>query len=153
MLNRRHSTALIAVVLGTTLTLTGCMGNPVEGLINQGIEEAGGLFGGASGELPKGFPSEVPVVPGEIEGGFGMNVEDGSAWTVVVKVTAGSVAEAAEHIASQMAAAGFESPDMDGEFAGQSVRTYSNDKFGALVTVVGDDSGAVTATYVVTREN
>lgn len=155
MLTRRHSTAFAAIALGASLTLTGCAGNPLEGLINEGIEQAtGGVFGGgSSGELPNGFPSEVPIISGEIQGGFGLNVEGANAWTVVVKVTAGTVDEAAEHIAGQMAAAGFETPEMDGSFAGQSVRTYSKDKFSALVTVVGDDSGTVTATYIVNREN
>lgn len=155
MLTRRHSTALIALVLGATVGLTGCAANPLEGLINQGIEDAtGGLFGGGSaGELPKGFPAEVPIVPGEIQGGFGINVEGANGWTVVVKVTAGSVEEAAEHIAGQMAAAGFETPDVGASIAGQSVKTYSKDTLGALVTVVGDDSGAVTATYVVSRKS
>lgn len=155
MVTRRHGTALAAIALGASLTLTGCIGNPIDGLVNQGLQEAAdGLLGGsADGELPKGFPTEVPIVPGEIQGGFGLNVEGANAWTVVVKVTAGSVEEAAEHIAGQMASAGFETPDMEGSFAGQSVRTYSKAPFAALVTVVGDDSGEVTATYVVSRES
>lgn len=157
MLTRRHGTALAALALGTSLTLTGCFSNPLDGLIGGGVENiienaTGGLIGGASeGELPRGFPSEIPVVEGDIQGGFGLNVENANAWTVVVQVANGSVDEISAHIAGQMVSAGFEASDVDASFAGRSVATYTKGDLSALVTVSNDDGTAPTVTYIVSR--
>lgn len=157
MNSRRRTTALTAIVLGATLSLTGCFGNPLENLVNQGVEGAiesatGGLLGGSSGELPDGFPTEIPIIPGDVQGGFGVNVEGAQTWTAVVNASGGSVEEAGAHIAQQMSGAGFEASEIGASIAGRSMATYTKDQLTVLVTVTSDDSGTVSATYIVNRK-
>lgn len=84
----RALTAASASVLSVGL-LAGCAGNPLDGLLGQGVEEAvEGATGGQvdlSGELPADFPASVPVIEGEIDltGGTG-----GEGWVVVLTSSA-----------------------------------------------------------------
>lgn len=156
----RTVATLTALTLGASLTLTGCVGNPLDALTGQGgpggleglIDQAtGGLLDGFSGGLPEGFPSEVPLVEGEIQGGFGMTVDSGTGWTVIVK-SPGSLDEVAARVAEQFAAAGFESNDVT--VGGGQFGSHSKDGLNVIVSAIEDTSGGGTAvTYVVSRGN
>ena len=66
----RTAAAATAAVLSAGL-LAGCAGNPIEGLVSQGVEDAvEGATGGEvnlDGQLPADFPSTVPIIDGEID--------------------------------------------------------------------------------------
>ena len=86
---RRAAAAAALAALAAAL-LTGCFSNPVEDLVNQGVEDAvEGATGGdvsLDGELPAGFPESIPLVDGEIAFGAGAGGEEG--WIVIVTSTA-----------------------------------------------------------------
>lgn len=139
------SRAAIAVVIAglTASLLTGCFGNPVEDLVNQGVEDAvEGATGGEvslDGELPSDFPESVPLIDGEISfaGGSG----GGQGWIVTL------TSDAADPIADAKAAlegGGF-TEDTTVSGAGMGAVVYSNTDL--LVLLAGDGK---TVSYTVT---
>ncbi|GAA1948460.1 hypothetical protein GCM10009717_13500 [Agromyces allii] len=145
----RAALAVAAAGLAAGL-LTGCV-NPVEDLVQNGVEDAiEGATGGdvsLGGELPEGFPAEIPVVEGQITVGIGTG--DANGWVVVVDSTAADPAAAA---ASALEEAGFaEDTSMtqeqrDALTGGQlDANVYSNGTYLVLLTV--QDS---TVSYTVT---
>lgn len=86
----------VALTLGLGLlvapALSGCIPSVddlVGGLVQQGIEagleQATGLDY-SSGTLPADFPSDVPLIEGELVGGVGVNNDDGTkGWAVVIE--------------------------------------------------------------------
>jgi|GEM_PF-1706122 len=120
---REHSnfarSAAIAIAVTATLTLSGCFANPLDQItdkIGSEIAEGGaeklieGMTGGEldieAGSLPKDFPSEVPVVDGEIISSVGMTLEEGRTWSVTLKVDDSLAAMATAR--EQLVSAGFE---------------------------------------------
>jgi hypothetical protein len=136
--------AMAVVIAGLTASLlTGCFGNPVEDLVNQGVEDAvEGATGGEvslDGELPADFPDSVPLVDGEISfaGGSG----GGEGWIVMV------TSDAADPVADARAAlegAGF-AEDTTVSGGGMGAVVYSNAEH--LVLLTGDGT---TVSYTVT---
>ena len=146
-LRRRSILAPAAIVLALSLTpmLTACGGNPIQGLVNSAT---GGLMDVGGKSVPKDFPSEVPLAPGEVLSGMGFGSEDGKVWNVGVKVSGTS---AIEGIASQLEGAGFvmlgdKSVTME-EGAGN---IFTKEPYGVLVIVAKDDKGSFVANYTVT---
>lgn len=121
-----------AIALVTATALTGCV-NPVEELVNQGIEgaveEATGGDVSIGGELPADFPAEVPIIDGDIVFAAGSM---GDGWLVTITATG------ADPVADAVAAleeAGFAADtSLSGSDATASV--YSNANY--LVLVAGD---------------
>ncbi|TAJ49895.1 MAG: hypothetical protein EPO52_02895 [Herbiconiux sp.] len=150
MTTKKLSVALalsFAALLGPTLS--GCMGNPVEGIVEGAVEQAGGgdVDLNSDGGLPDGFPADIPLYDGEIVGGIGMgSVEYGGGWTVIVKVD--DVQSAFTAIDDQLTAAGFEA-SLSGFSDGTGTGAYSNAQYSVLVSVTDDGSGQKTATYIV----
>jgi hypothetical protein len=135
---------LAAIAAFAATALTGCFGNPVEDLVNQGIEgaveEATGGDVSLSGELPADFPAEVPLLEGEIVFAAGAA---GEGWLVTM------TSSAADPVADAVAAlegAGF-APDttLSGTDAGAAV--YANADY--LVLVAGDGENVA---YTVTAK-
>lgn len=124
---------LAATALVAATALTGCFANPVEDLVNQGIEgaveEATGGDVSLGGELPADFPAEVPLPDGEIVFAAGTA---GEGWIVTMtSAAADPVADAA----AALEGAGFTvDTTLSGTDAGASV--YTNEKY--LVVVAGD---------------
>src|SRR5690554_4652111 len=148
MLTRKKGTALTAIVLGATLSLTGCFGNPLENLVNQGIEggiggivedATGGVFGMTEGEVPAGFPNEVPLIDGKIQGGFAVTVDDANTWTVTVIVSGGTVPQVAEHITGQLTGAGFEAAEGTMATEEMTISSFTKEPFTVLATVTTTD--------------
>lgn len=136
--------AIAITIAGLTATLlTGCFGNPVENLVNQGIEDAvedatGGDVN-LDGELPADFPESVPVIDGDINLAAGTGGSEG--WVVVITSSAADpVAEAA----TALEGAGF-TEDTSVSAGGLGGVAYSNDEF--IVLLAGEGG---TVTYTVT---
>ncbi|HEY6799621.1 MAG TPA: hypothetical protein VI121_03190 [Agromyces sp.] len=138
----RAATAVAIGAIAATL-LTGCFGNPVEDLVNRGVEDAvEGATGGElslGGELPADFPTSVPLVDGTIGVAAGAGGAEG--WVVVITSSAGDpVADAA----AALEAAGFtEETTVSG--AGMGAKVFSNAEY--LVLVAGEGE---TVSYTVT---
>jgi hypothetical protein len=138
----RAATAVVIAAISATL-LTGCFGNPVEDLVNRGVEDAiEGATGGdvsLGGELPADFPTSVPLIDGTIGVAAGTGGADG--WVVVITSSASDpVADAA----SALEAAGF-TEDTTVSGAGMGAKVYSNAEY--LVLVAGEGE---TVSYTVT---
>lgn len=139
--------AAIAVAIAgiTASLLTGCFGNPVEDLVNRGVEDAiedatGGDVS-LGGELPADFPTSVPIIDGDISVAAGAGGTEG--WIVVITSSASDpVAEAA----SALGGAGF-TEDTTVSGAGMGAKVYSNAEYLVLVAAEGD-----TVSYTVTPQ-
>ena len=141
------SRAAVAVAIAgiTTSLLTGCFGNPVENLVNQGVEDAVESATGGDvsldGELPEGFPTSVPLIDGDITVAAGAGGADG--WVVVISSSASDpVAEAA----SALEGAGF-TEDTTVSGAGMGAKVYSNAEYIVLLAGEGE-----TVSYTVTPQ-
>ncbi len=141
-------TTAVVLAVSATFTLSGCFSNPIEGLIKGGasdvIKNATGAdidLGGKS--IPKGFPSEVPLVEGEVEYGASMTSEGATIWTVRILVDDPNIFE---KIQSQMAKAGMEETfSTTGE---TQMGSFGGNGYGAVVSVDQID-GKVGVSYVV----
>jgi hypothetical protein len=142
---KRRLSASIAVVLalGITPALSGCFGNPIESLVEQAT---GGKVDVGGQEIPDGFPTDVPIVSGDVL--FGISAGDGESRGYNVTISAGSESPL-DGIEAQFANAGFESQvQASGSDGGGSV-IFSNDDWNAVVVVAKTDDG-YTANYTVT---
>lgn len=139
------SRAAVAVVIAglTASLLTGCFGNPVEDLVNQGVEDAvEGVTGGEvnlDGELPADFPESVPLVEGEIS--FAGGTGTGEGWLVMVT---SSAADPVADASTALEGAGF-TQDTTVSGGGVGAVVYSNADY--LVLLAGDGA---TVSYTVT---
>ncbi len=124
---------LAAIAVFAATALTGCFGNPVENLVNQGIEgaveEATGGDVEIGGELPADFPAEVPILEGDIVFAAGSM---GDGW--LVTITPKSDDPVAEAVAALEAAGFTADTTLSGSDASASVYTNAN----YLVLVAGD---------------
>lgn len=144
-LSRRYSIPLAIVIAAAAApALTGCFGNPIENIVNNGVEQAvEGATGqdvSLGGKLPDGWPAEVPVVEGEIGPGGGTTGAD-SGWAVLIT---SSVADPLAEAKASLEAAGFTA---DSNFAGAEggIIAFTNGTY--QVVVVGSPEGLL---YTVT---
>lgn len=138
-----RSAIAVAMAGVTAILLTGCIGNPVENLVQQGVEDAvEGATGGEvslGGELPADFPTSIPLVDGDISLAAGAGGTEG--WVVVITSSATDpVADAA----AALEGAGF-AEDTAVTGAGVGAKVYSNTEY--LVLVAGEGT---TVSYTVT---
>lgn len=135
--------APIALALGVALapTLAGCVGNPIETII-EGATGGNVDLGGPA--LPEGYPAaDVPVIEGEVLFGGSIGGESGRIYNVTVKVAGeASIAD----IRSQLEAAGFTTEP------GSTGATYigTSRDWGVLVVVTQDGDNGWVANYTVT---
>src|SRR5690554_2685125 len=102
----------IAALLLLAPTLTGCMQNPIEKLVEEGISEAvEGVTGVdvdvSGGKLPDNFPSSVALVDGEVRDAGAITVSGETTFNVTL-VTSGTVEEAYADGRARLASAGYE---------------------------------------------
>ena len=138
--------AIAVAIAGVTATLlTGCFGNPVEDLVQRGVEgaveDATGGEVSLGGELPAGFPTSVPLVDGDISLAAGAGGVEG--WVVVIT---SSAAEPVADAAAALEGAGF-TEDTAVTGAGAGAKVYSNAEY--LVFVAGEGT---TVSYTVTPQ-
>jgi hypothetical protein len=139
----RTTAAAVAAVL-LIAPLSGC--GMVEGIIEQAT---GGALNISVGSLPDGWPSDVPVIDGDIIGGGAFTGDDGTpGWNATIKVES----EAAfDEIATGLSDAGFERAEA-GEFdAGDDLTSggFQNGTYLVFVAVTGAEGNFV-ANYTVT---
>jgi hypothetical protein len=145
MNTRTRLTTAVALASALVLApmLTGC--GALEGIIEQAT---GGDVNVSIGQLPDGWPTEVPVINGDIIGGGTAKSDDGTpVWNVTIKVES---EETFAEIQAQLEAAGFASVDA-GELDGGDTITsgaFKNDTYGVLVAVTGSDGNFI-ANYTV----
>lgn len=144
--NRFTVPLAIAMTLVTAPLLAGCFGgNPIENIIEGAT---GGDVDLPGNQVPSDFPSEVPLIDGEVVFALGVGDENGKVYTITVKV---SGMDAIDQITSELEAAGFTSSfDVDTSDGGGATAIYENDTWGVLVTVTEDSDNGFTATYIVT---
>lgn len=136
---RKRVVAPIAIALALAITpaLSGCFANPIEGIIEGAT---GGDVDLGGNTIPEGFPTEVPVIDGEIQ--FGGSIAEGTSkvFNVTVKVSGDSPVDA---IKSDLEGAGFTTQT---EFSGDpnegGTLIYTSDAWGVLVVVGKDPNGS-----------
>lgn len=138
----------IALAVGATFTLGGCFGNPIEGLAQGGANE---IINNGPGEgvelsgqsIPKNFPTQVPLIEGEVASGGALTSEGETMWTVQILANDPNVSE---KIQQQMASAGFE-----GSFSAvgdDAIGGFEGNEYETLVTVTERD-GQISVSYIV----
>ena len=146
---RRHYSAVLALVMALAITpaLSGCFGNPLEGII-EGATGGDVDLGGNS--VPDGYPtSEVPLFDGEIIYGGSITAEGATIFNVTIKVPDAS---AIDTIKSQLEGAGLTSAAEGGATGVEGLgAVFQNDKWGVLVVVSEDGSNGFVANYTVTQ--
>lgn len=143
-LRRAALAAAVAVLL--VPGLTGCIGNPIESII-EGATGGDIDLGGSS--LPEGFPAEVPLYEGEIVYGIAIGDAAGKAFNVTVKVPAAAAADA---IRAQLEGAGFTLLG-GSEPTSTSGAAYDGVAWGVVVVVTEDGAGNWVANYTVTPKD
>ncbi|MGO4690949.1 hypothetical protein [Glaciibacter sp. 2TAF33] len=134
---RRAVSVPLAIVFACVSVplLSGCFGS-VESAINGAVQGATGGEVSLGGKLPKGWPSEVPVIDGKILFGAGGSSDGEKGWVVTIK------SEAADPLADarkQLEDAGFV-VDTDAATSGGEVGVVAvkNDHYGVLVAGSAD---------------
>lgn len=150
-MNRKVIVFPLAVALGLASVplLAGC--NPAQVIqdaagnaVKEAVKDATGVDI-ATGSLPEGWPSSVPVVSGEIQQGGSIDLGGGMTYEVSIKVT--DTAAALAEIRQQMSAAGF-TADLDEDTDLLYSGVFSNAEHSVVVTMskTGKDD---TVSYVV----
>lgn len=144
MRSTRTRAALAAsVAMIGSIAIAGCSASPVEQLVRGGVEQAAeGATGGdvsLGGRLPAGFPSEVPLIEGEIGFGGSSGDAENAGWIVTIESEA---ADPVGDASRKLEAAGFTS---DGTFGADSgtFASYRNEQY---AVVVAGETGAIVYT-------
>lgn len=145
-LDTRTRAALAIAMAGVTATLlSGCFANPVEELVNRGVEDAVEQATGGDvslgGELPADFPTSVPLVDGDVAFAAGAGGSEG--WIVMItSKTPDALADAA----AALEGAGF-TQDTELSGGGTAASVYTNGEL--LVLLAGEGE---TVSYTVTQQ-
>lgn len=141
---KRRISASIAVVLalGVTPALSGCFGNPIENIVEQAT---GGQVDLGGKEIPEGFPSEVPVVSGDVQ--FGIAAGEGDQRGYNVTILAGQESPLGG-IETALKDAGFELQLQGTDSDGEGTVIFTSDTWVGGVIVAKTDDG-YTANYTV----
>lgn len=128
---------VIAITLAATFSLTGCFSNPIENIVQGGvdkaIEDATGGDIETGGDLPDDFPSEVPLLSDNIEFAMGIDNEESKGWSVMIATD--DPQAATEKIPEQLEAAGF-TQDLWNVADGMVIGGYSSDTYGVTIGIV-----------------
>ncbi len=144
---RRLATLLLAGSLITAAPmLAGCS------LINTVVDSAtGGTIPeglGSGTSVPADFPSEVPLIDGEVVFGLSLPGDNGEkAWNVTINVTG---ADAFDTITTQFTDAGYEFQSVSNGDSGAS-GVFRKDDLTVLVGVAASNGNQWTANYTVTN--
>ena len=147
-----------AMAIGITPLLAGCF-NPIQAAVEQGAQQAaedalGGdvdlNLDGNGASMPADWPSDVPVIDGEIQSSVRLGSGDSQTWSVTI--TVGNMDEAWATVKSDFEGAGF-TTDFESVASDGSMGSFSNGEHSAIVSVSDDGSGTASATYVVSMSS
>ncbi len=145
MPKRALATVAILVAIVATPVLSGCS---VQSLVENAT---GGQVDIGGKSVPKNFPTQVPLIDGDVVYGGGLGSGEGQVWNVTIKV---ADLAAFKTIAASLTDAGFTAPvSGSGEIDGGAGGAFENDKYGVLVVVAGDSKNGFVANYTVTAKS
>jgi hypothetical protein len=147
---RRRIAIPLAVVLAVSAVpmLTGCFGNPLQGVVKAATGGKVNLSGG--GSLPSDFPSSVPVYKGKIDTGLGLGSGKKEIWNVTVEVPG---SDATGTIKDELTSAGFTVTESGTAGTEGGSIVADNKTYGVLVVTSKDSSkGYWIANYTVTSD-
>jgi hypothetical protein len=124
----------ILVAVSAVPMLTGCFGNPVQGVLNAAT---GGKVNLGGSSLPKDFPSSVPVYKGKIDTALGLGSGSKEIWNVTVQVPGVSTYS---DIKSSLTSAGFKVAGSGSAGASGEGLIASNKTYSVIVGVTGSGS-------------
>lgn len=135
--------AAIIAALVIAPSLSGC--GMISGLVDKATDGKVQLGGN---EIPKDFPSDIPLIDGDVVFALSANPDDGKkGWNVTIKVDS---ADAFDEISRELTDAGFEATGNqssdDGSVTGG---VFGNDEWSVVVAVTGDKSAGFVANYTV----
>jgi len=137
------SLALVAPLMLSGCSLLHLPGSNGGGISIPGVGSAG------TGKLPSDFPSEVPVIKGDIVSGVSLGTGKDKIWNVTVKVSGLS---AFDDIKKALGDAGFTDGGLSGTTTDTATGTFTKDDFSALVVVSKpDEKTGWVANYTVSR--
>lgn len=136
----------VSVALAVPLLLSGCSLIHLPGSGGGGVSIPGvGSVG--SGKLPSDFPSDVPVIKGDIVSGLSVGSGKDKVWNVTVKV---SGVNAFDDIKKAFGDAGFTDGGLSGTTSDSATGTFTKGDFSALVVVSkADEKTGWVANYTV----
>ncbi|CAN5528170.1 hypothetical protein BH10ACT7_BH10ACT7_04730 [soil metagenome] len=137
------SLALVVALAGAP-ALAGC--SVVEGLIEQ---QTGGDIDLGGTSVPADFPSEVPLIDGDIVNGSGFATDGTKVWNIIVKVSDGA---AFDTIKSQLEGAGFTFNETGSETPEAGTGVFDGENYGVLVVVAQAGDQGWVANYTVSQK-
>lgn len=144
---RTRAVASIAIILAIAAApiLSGCS---VQSIIENAT---GGQVDVGGKSVPDDFPTEVPLIDGEVVYGGGLGSGESKAWNVTIKV---ADLAAFETISASLTEAGFTPPlTGSGELEGGVGGAFENANYGLLVVVSSDGGEGFIANYTVTTKS
>ena len=146
-LSRKIAVPLALVVAVSAVPmLTGCFGNPIQGVIKAAT---GGKVNIGGGSLPQDFPSAVPVYKCKIDSAVGLGTGKKEIWNVTVEV--GS-SDATSTIKSELTGAGFKVDESGTTGSDGGSIVADNKTYGVLVVTTKDATKGWIANYTVTND-
>ncbi|TXN31199.1 hypothetical protein [Lacisediminihabitans profunda] len=130
----------LAVLAGPAM-LTGCS---IQNLVHNAT---GGKVDLGGKEIPKDFPSEVPIAKGEVLYGLSVGDSGGKVWNLTIRVDGAS---SFDDIAKQLTDAGFKSDAaVQASTADGGTGVFASDKLGVIAAVTKDGKNGWVANYTV----
>jgi hypothetical protein len=134
----RMSLALLAI-LAVGPALAGCSDAQVQGAVNGAVQGATDGDVSLGGTLPDGWPTEIPVIDGEIKFGAGNTTNGDQGWVVTV---ASSAADPLADAKQKLVDAGFE-PDTGNSANVGDVGVAALKSAAYTVTIAGTPDGVL----------
>ena len=128
----------IAILAALTVAplLTGCVGNPVEGIVKAAT--GGKVDVGSGHKMPPDFPKEVPVVKGTIVTSVSLGAAGKKVWNVSIPVTGDNPVTGIE---SDLKGAGFKLEPVTSTSDDGSAIIATDSKYSTIIGIAKDKTG------------
>ncbi|TQO19217.1 hypothetical protein FB472_0757 [Rhodoglobus vestalii] len=137
----RRSLAIV-VALAMIPALSGCFANPIEGLVEQAT---GGQIDLGGTEIPEDFPTEVPLVSGDVQFAIAVGDTQNRGYNVTILAGAESPLEGIE---TELAEAGFDIQLQGSGAGGEGTVIFTSAEWAGGV-IVANTADGYTANYTV----